>query len=164
MWRPAAEQSAAESAAAESMERRAGTKGNASQQSTCRAQSRISVSQAPDRMRQLLAVWTRGGSRMRESRTYGSVRGACDETHVPTATAVRFVSYEPAIAPLGPVDIDKANCLPDWIICGGDSGGGARVMVPGWGRPPRHQCPALGTCAFPGAMGHPAGPTRSGGG
>src|SRR5437660_11992706 len=86
MWRPAGEQSAAESAAAESMERRAGTKGNASQQSTCRAQSRISVSQAPDRMRQLLAVWTRGGSRMRESRTYGSVRGACDETHVPTAT------------------------------------------------------------------------------
>ena len=71
---------------------------------------------------------------MRESRTYGSVRGACDETHVPTATAVRFVSYEPAIAPLGPVDIDKANCLPDWIICGGESGGGARVMDPAWAR------------------------------
>src|SRR6516165_5617811 len=32
---------------------------------------------------------TRGGSRMRESRTYGSVRGACDETHVPTATEAR---------------------------------------------------------------------------
>src|SRR4029079_10342079 len=32
---------------------------------------------------------TRGGSRMRESRTSGSVRGACDETHVPTATAAR---------------------------------------------------------------------------
>src|SRR5437588_6742790 len=29
---------------------------------------------------------TRGGSRMRESRTYGSVRGACDETHVPIVT------------------------------------------------------------------------------
>jgi len=26
---------------------------------------------------------------MQESRTYGSVRGACDETHVPTATAAR---------------------------------------------------------------------------
>src|SRR5215831_2235634 len=26
---------------------------------------------------------------MRESRSYGSVRGACDETHVPTATAPR---------------------------------------------------------------------------
>jgi len=31
---------------------------------------------------------TRGGSRMRESRTYGSVRGACGETHVPTATGL----------------------------------------------------------------------------
>ena len=29
---------------------------------------------------------TQGGSRMRESRTYGSVRGARDETRVPTAT------------------------------------------------------------------------------
>jgi tripartite-type tricarboxylate transporter receptor subunit TctC len=27
---------------------------------------------------------------MRESRTYGSVRGACDETHVPTATVRKF--------------------------------------------------------------------------
>jgi hypothetical protein len=26
---------------------------------------------------------------MRESRTYGSGRGACDETHVPTATRVQ---------------------------------------------------------------------------
>src|ERR1700747_1304416 len=33
-----------------------------------------------------LPSYTQGGSRMRESRTYGSVRGACDETHVPTAT------------------------------------------------------------------------------
>ena len=30
---------------------------------------------------------------MRESRTYGSGRGACDETHVPTATSRRqFIS------------------------------------------------------------------------
>src|SRR5262249_62364427 len=29
---------------------------------------------------------TRGGSRMRESRTYGSGRGGRDETHVPNAT------------------------------------------------------------------------------
>jgi ABC-type sugar transport system ATPase subunit len=28
---------------------------------------------------------------MRESRTYGSVRGACDETHVPTATPTRGI-------------------------------------------------------------------------
>ena len=73
---PAAEQSAAEPAAAEPAEPRAETKGNADQQSTCRTQNRISVSQALDCMRQALAVWTRGRSRMRESRTYGSVRGA----------------------------------------------------------------------------------------
>ena len=36
-----------------------------------------------------LPSYTRGGSRMRESRTYGSGRGACDETHVPTATTAR---------------------------------------------------------------------------
>src|SRR6266511_1457858 len=33
-----------------------------------------------------LPSYTQGGSRMRENRTYGSMRGACDETHVPTAT------------------------------------------------------------------------------
>src|SRR5438093_6195563 len=38
--------------AAEPGERRAGTKGNAGQQSTCRAQNRISVSQALERIRQ----------------------------------------------------------------------------------------------------------------
>src|SRR5262245_4101191 len=36
----------AEQSAAELVERRAGTKGNANQQSTCRTQSRVSVSQA----------------------------------------------------------------------------------------------------------------------
>jgi hypothetical protein len=66
----------AEQSAAELVEPRAGTKGNAGQQSTCRTQSRVSVSQALERIRRLTAVTTRGGSRMRESRTYGSGRGA----------------------------------------------------------------------------------------
>ena len=48
---PAAEQSAGEPTAAEPVEPRAGTKGNADQQSTCRAQSRESVSQALERIR-----------------------------------------------------------------------------------------------------------------
>src|SRR5580704_6725576 len=74
--RSAAEQSAEESAAAESVERRAWTKGNADWQSTHWTQRQARVSQALERIRQLLAVWTRGGSRMRESRTYGFVRGA----------------------------------------------------------------------------------------
>src|SRR6478736_5390124 len=47
------EQSAAEPATAEPVEPRAGTKGNADQQSTCRAQSRVSVSQALDRIRKV---------------------------------------------------------------------------------------------------------------
>ena len=67
----------AERSAAESVERRAETKGNVDQQSTRRTQRRISVSQMLARIRQhIVAVDTRGGSRMRESRTYGSVRGA----------------------------------------------------------------------------------------
>ena len=50
----------AEQSAAELVERRAGTKGNANQQSTGRTQSRISVSQALERIRQAFAVMTRG--------------------------------------------------------------------------------------------------------
>ena len=68
-----------EQSVAEPVERRAGTKGNVDQQSTCRTQSRISVSQALERIRKVqnaLPSHTRGGSRMRESRTYDSVRGA----------------------------------------------------------------------------------------
>ena len=50
---PAPEGSAAMLNAAEPVERRAGTKGNADQQSTCRTQSRVSVSQALERIRKV---------------------------------------------------------------------------------------------------------------
>jgi RNA-directed DNA polymerase len=50
---PSAERSAGESYAAEPVERRAGTKGNAGQQSTRRTQSRESVSQALERIRKV---------------------------------------------------------------------------------------------------------------
>src|SRR3982074_271172 len=44
-----------------------------------------------------LPLHTRGGSRMRESRSYGSVRGARGETRVPTATSCYFrIWHEPA--------------------------------------------------------------------
>src|SRR6516162_9177565 len=66
----------AEQSAAEPVEQRAETKGNANQQSACRTQSRVSVSQALERIRQTFAVVTRGKSRMRESCMYGSARGA----------------------------------------------------------------------------------------
>src|SRR6266550_2377931 len=60
---------------------RAVAKGNASQQSTRRTQSRVSVSQALERIRQAitknaLPSHTQGGSRMPELGPYGSVRGA----------------------------------------------------------------------------------------
>ena len=50
---PAAEQSAVERSVAEPVEPRAGTKGNADQQCTCRAQGRVSVSQALARIRRV---------------------------------------------------------------------------------------------------------------
>src|SRR5271157_4049955 len=80
--RSAAEQSAAEPTAAEPVERRAETEGNVDQQSTRRTQRRISVSQMLARIRQhIVAVDTRGGNRMRESCTYGSVRGVRGNSH-----------------------------------------------------------------------------------
>jgi hypothetical protein len=45
--------------------------------------------------------------------------------------AVRYVSYEPAIGPLRP---PKLGLYPDWLISGGESGGGARPMDPQWAR------------------------------
>ena len=72
----------AERSAAESVERRAETKGNVDQQRTRRTQRRISVSQMLARIRQhIVAVDTRGGNRMRESCTYGSVRGVRGNSH-----------------------------------------------------------------------------------
>jgi RNA-directed DNA polymerase len=50
---PVADQSTARTTGAEPGEPRAGTKGNADQQSTCRAQSRVSVSQALERIRKV---------------------------------------------------------------------------------------------------------------
>ncbi|OSQ34290.1 DUF5131 family protein [Thalassospira sp. MCCC 1A01428] len=92
-----------------------------------------------------------------------------------TPAAVRFVSAEPL---LGPVDITSLDggyhdgvrliidCLTDtaldahdtiggifgakldWVICGGESGRGARPMHPDWARSLRDQCKAAGTPFF----------------
>src|ERR1700757_1694020 len=86
--KPTAEASAGANAA-ESVERRAGAEGNTHQHNTYWTQSQARVPNALERIRQLSPSHTRGRSRMRESRTYGSGRGACNETHVPTATAPR---------------------------------------------------------------------------
>jgi protein gp37 len=83
-----------------------------------------------------------------------------------TPAAVRFVSCEPM---LGPVDLARylacggcgtrlgrigAPCCPDgeafldWIICGGESGRGARPMDPEWARSLRDQAQAAGVPYF----------------
>src|SRR5258705_11965313 len=66
----------AERSAAEPVEPRAEAEGKAGQQGTHRAQYRVRVTQALARIRQAIAVVTRGGNRMRKSCKYGSVRGA----------------------------------------------------------------------------------------
>jgi protein gp37 len=45
--------------------------------------------------------------------------------------AVRFVSYEPAVGPLGKLDVGIGTA-PNWIIVGGESGPKARAMNPQW--------------------------------
>jgi len=68
-----------------------------------------------------------------------------------TPAAVRFVSYEPA---LEWVDLKK-YLLPtrgrpalDWLICGGESGPGARPFNVEWARSTIAQCKAAGVACF----------------
>jgi protein gp37 len=60
--------------------------------------------------------------------------------------ALRFVSYEPA---LGPLTLRASNGrLPDWLICGGESGPHARPMDRAWVIDVRNQCIAAGVAFF----------------
>lgn len=49
---------------------------------------------------------------------------------------VRFLSVEPLIAPVGPMDLTGIH----WVILGGESGPGARPMHVDWARDVRDQC------------------------
>jgi len=62
-----------------------------------------------------------------------------------TLAAVRFVSYEPA---LGAADFRFALANLNWVICGGETGPGARPMHPAWARGVRDQCQAAGVPFF----------------
>ncbi len=79
-----------------------------------------------------------------------------------TPAAVRWVSYEPALGPVNLQCIRKNRndyfdsiggirsirpCL-DWVVCGGESGPGARPMHPDWARIVRDQCQAAGVPFF----------------
>jgi len=63
--------------------------------------------------------------------------------------AVHFVSYEPAIGPLGSLDIDGRS--PDWVIIGGESGVRSdliRLTNPQWARDAISECQRVGAAPF----------------
>jgi protein gp37 len=59
----------------------------------------------------------------------------------------KFVSYEPALGPLT-LQHQPGERVPDWIICGGESGSGARRMKPKWVRALRDECADLSIAFF----------------
>jgi protein gp37 len=64
-------------------------------------------------------------------------------------SAVHFVSYEPAIGPLGQLEID--SLFPDWLIIGGESGVRSdliRHTNPQWVRDAVAECQRLGIAPF----------------
>ena len=67
--------------------------------------------------------------------------------------AKRFISYEPALGPLECLDgwltqCDRKTKLIDLVICGGESGPGARPVHPEWVRGVRDQCEEAGVPFF----------------
>jgi protein gp37 len=60
------------------------------------------------------------------------------------AAAVRFLSIEPLLGPIGKIDLDRI----DWVIAGGESGAGARPMDPAWVRTIRDLCRRSGVPFF----------------
>lgn len=50
--------------------------------------------------------------------------------------ALRYVSFEPLLSGLGKVNLEGIG----WVICGGETGPGARPMHPDWVRDLRDQC------------------------
>lgn len=71
-----------------------------------------------------------------------------------TPAAVRFVSVEPMLGAVA-LDVSYGQGIGaffidslDWVICGGESGPGARPMNPDWARDLRDQCQAAGVPFF----------------
>ena len=63
--------------------------------------------------------------------------------------AIHFVSYEPALGPLGPLGIDGHS--PDWVIIGGESGVRSNVIRltnPKWVRDAIAECQRVGAAPF----------------
>ena len=129
----------------------------------------IVLTKRPDRALKSLSKWGMDGLTLRSG--HGSVlpnvwigvtaenQARADE-RIPILlripAAVRFVSVEPM---LGPVGLQKAHGIYydehgcnlrklDWVICGGETGPGARPVHPDWVRSLRDQCQASGVPFF----------------
>jgi protein gp37 len=60
------------------------------------------------------------------------------------SAAVRFLSVEPLLGPIPRLPLQGIH----WVIVGGESGPGARVMAPQWVRKIRDRCIAQGVPFF----------------
>lgn len=68
-----------------------------------------------------------------------------------TPAAVHFVSVEPMLGPIDDMTTwaeDNGEPGVDWVICGAETGPGARPMRPEWARSLRDQCKAAGVPFF----------------
>jgi protein gp37 len=61
-----------------------------------------------------------------------------------TPAAVRFLSVEPLLADVGPLNLNGIH----WVIVGGESGAKARPMKPQWAEAVREQCVAQDVAFF----------------
>jgi protein gp37 len=66
--------------------------------------------------------------------------------------AVHFISAEPLLEDLGDLDLSHI----EWLICGGESGAGARPFDIQWAHKLRQQCEAAGTAFFMKQLGENA--------
>jgi protein gp37 len=76
-----------------------------------------------------------------ENRKYGIPR--IDDLRSAPA-AVRFLSIEPLLEDLGPLNLDGIH----WVIVGGESGPGARIMKKEWVLSIKEQCDSAGIAFF----------------
>ena len=59
-------------------------------------------------------------------------------------SAIRFLSIEPLLGPVGTLDLEGIS----WVIVGGESGPNARLLHLDWARDVRDQCEAAGVPFF----------------
>jgi len=73
-----------------------------------------------------------------------AVAGRADSIRAINQAAVRFISAEPLLGPLNDLDLSGI----EWVIGGGESGGGYRPCDPTWARSLRDKCQDAGIAFF----------------